>query len=86
MSRSLQMLKSRLWHRYQKEKDKERKEDYRLMHEIAQDTEDEYDKVLRDMEMLAIRNPSFAGDMMGRPDDDFEPPDEPKKDADEDKK
>ena len=80
------MLKSRLWGRFQKEKDKERKEDYRLMHEIAQDTEDEYDKMLREMEMLAVRNPSFIGDEMGRPDDDFEPPikdDEDKKDENE---
>jgi hypothetical protein len=81
-SRSLSILKSRLWHRYQKEKDKERKDDYRLMHDIAEDAVDEYDKMLWNMEMQAIRNPGFPGDMVGRPDDDFEPPD---KDEDEKK-
>jgi hypothetical protein len=85
VSRSFYILKSRLWHRYQKEQDKERKDDYRLMHDIAQDAEEEYNRMLRDMEMQAIRNPGFPGDMVGRPDDDFEPPDKDEK-KDEDKK
>jgi hypothetical protein len=85
-SRSLYILKSRLWHRYQKEKDKERKDDYRLMHDIAEDAIDEYDKMLWNIEMQAIRNPGFPGDMVGRPDDDFELPDKDEKPNDEDKK
>jgi hypothetical protein len=70
-SRSLQMLKSRLWHRAQKEKDKERKEDYRLMHEIAQDTEAEYNKMFGEIEMQMLRNPAFPDDYVGYTDEDI---------------
>src|SRR5262245_55705545 len=86
----LKRLKHALWHRARGTKDKKMKDDYDLLHDIAQDAENEVDEIIRDMESWAIRNPAIPGDMMGRPDDDFEPPDEkeekpepPPKDEDE---
>jgi hypothetical protein len=34
------------------------------------------DQRMRDMEMWSIRNPGFPGDMVGRPDDDFDDDDD----------
>jgi hypothetical protein len=81
-SRSLSRLKRALWHRAQDETDPVKRKDYRHLHEVASEAEEEIDEIVRDAEMQGIRNPAFPDDLVGWLDDDFDPPDK----DDEDKK
>src|SRR5689334_1277117 len=92
-SNSLAYLKKALWKRAMAEKDPLKRKDLRMLHQKAQDAEDEIDEIVRDAEMMGIRNPAFPDDLVGWLDDDFELPEDrwkrygkPDNDEDEDKK
>jgi hypothetical protein len=70
-SRSLYILKGVLWRRYRESRDPKQKDDFLFMHDLAQDTEKEYDRMFGNIEMQMIRNPAFPDDMVGYPDDDI---------------
>jgi hypothetical protein len=75
-SNALAYLKKALWHRAMAEKDPLKRKDLRLLHQKAQEAEDEIDEIIRDAEMMGIRNPAFPDDLVGWLDDDFELPEE----------
>ena len=70
-SRSLYMLRGALWRRFQDTRDQKQKDDFRFMHDLAKDSEREYDRMFGEIEMQMLRNPAFPDDMVGYPDDDI---------------
>jgi hypothetical protein len=89
-SNYLTYLRRALWKRFLESKDPKQRQDYRSLHKAAQDAEEEIDEIIRDAEMMGIRNPAFPDDLVGWLDDDFELPEDkwhpqPKDDEDEDK-
>jgi hypothetical protein len=81
-SNHISFLKRALWKRAKEEKDPTKRRDFRYLHQAACDAEEEIEDMIRDAEMMGIRNPAFPDDLVGWLDDDFDPPDK-KKDEDE---
>lgn len=75
-SNSLTYLRKALWHRAMAEKDPIKRKDFRMLHQKAMDAEEEFDEIVRDAEMMGIRNPAFPDDLVGWLDDDFDLPED----------
>jgi hypothetical protein len=82
-SNHISFLKRALWKRAKEEKDPTKRRDFRYLHQAACDAEEEIEDMIRDAEMMGIRNPAFPDDLVGWLDDDFDPPDKKPKDEDE---
>jgi hypothetical protein len=85
-SNHLAFLRRALWKRAKDAKDPQTRKDLRYLHKAACDAEEEIDEIIRDAEMMGIRNPAFPDDLVGWLDDDFDPPDKKKDEDEEDKK
>jgi|GEM_PF-2223027 len=75
-SRSLKELQEYLKETMSLTQDKYLLDELSYLYRLSQDTESEYDDIIREAEMRGIRNPSFPDDLVGWLDDDFTYPDD----------